>query len=58
MFNFVVLWRGTDEPRPHDQVKAIHFAKSERDFNMSIRTHVEWLEQKYYKRAEGRVAVM
>ena len=30
---------------PDDEVTAVHFARSARDLNVSMRTYVEWLDE-------------
>jgi hypothetical protein len=40
MFGYVA----TPAPEDRKQLKAIHFAVNEREFNISVRTFVDWLD--------------
>jgi len=31
---------------PEDEVTAVHFARSERDLNISVRTYIDWLDNR------------
>jgi hypothetical protein len=40
MFGYIV----TSVPEHGKQLKAVHFAVNEREFNISVRTIVDWLD--------------
>ena len=40
MFGYIV----TSEPEHGKRLKAVHFAVNEREFNISVRTIVDWLD--------------
>jgi hypothetical protein len=40
LFGYARIWA----PEHRNNVKAVHFAVSERDFDISVRTYVDWLD--------------
>jgi predicted nucleic acid-binding Zn-ribbon protein len=49
LFRYVALWK---PPDGDGDVKAVHFANSEADFNTSVRTRVEELDERFKEHHE------